>query len=233
MSDALATNAAKKLAKKAKRKFDEATEERAAKASYVQHGNSAQSRGELEKEIADKTKKFYGEINPLQDKLKQLDEQEKARDKSGIDTLERVTIEYIAMIVGTFELIHNPLRGIISIDLSDHLLRERIGVEGCGAGDADVGKLLNVLANCMGHEGMDALTSLNLATPGASGSFDRASDDRVQFSSPQDKPQNASRYGFDNSPNAHQPGPNTQVVDSLRRASSASAPCDRTTARAR
>ena len=98
--------------------------------------------------------------------------QEKARDKSGIDTLERVTIEYIAMIVSTFELIHKPLRGIISIDLSDHLLRERIGVEGCGAGDADVAKLLNVLANCIGREGMGALTSLNLKTPGASGSFD-------------------------------------------------------------
>ena len=126
----------------------------------------------IAKEIADITKEFDGKVKPKQDELKRSYELEKARDKSGIDTLERVTIEYIATIVGTFGLIRKPLRGIISIDLSDHLLRERIGVEGCGAGDADVGKLLDVLANCMGHEGMGALTSLNLATPGASGSFD-------------------------------------------------------------
>ena len=171
----------------------------------------------------------YNTLKPLKEELKQALRQVQPRT----DELETATVDYIAKTVGTFGLVHIPLRGIISIDLSGHFLRERIGVEGCGARDADVAKLLNVLADCMGREGMGALTSLNLASPGASGSFDRASDDGVQFSSPQDKPQNASRYGFDNSPNAHQPGPNTQVVDSLRRASSASAPCDRTTARAR
>ena len=133
---------------------------------HAQDGEDVRDSVVIEQEIADINK---NKLKPLQDELRQSYEQEKARDKSGIDTLERVTIEYIAMIVGTFELIHNPLRGIISIDLSGHFLRERIGVEGCGAGDADVGKLLNVLANCMGHEGMGALTSLNLKTPGASG----------------------------------------------------------------
>ena len=41
------------------------------------------------------------------------------------------------------------------------------------ASSSVVGNLLDVLAHCMDREGMDALTGVNIATPGATGSFVR------------------------------------------------------------
>ena len=127
----------------------------------------------IEQEIAEIKKRSKDELKPLEVELKLSYAQDKLRVKSHIDTLETATNNYIATTVGTHGLVQAPLKHVIAIDLSDRFLRERIGLEGCDDRNANVGNLLDVLARCMDPEGMDALTGLNIATPGATGSFVR------------------------------------------------------------
>ena len=123
-------------------------------------------RGVVEREIADIKQ---NKLKPLEVEL----EKGYALKKSNIDSLETATNNYIATIVGTHGLVQAPLKNVLFIDLSDLFLREQLGLEGFVGRDADVGTLLDVLARCMDREGMDALTGLNIATPGATGSFVR------------------------------------------------------------
>ena len=136
------------------------------RSSDVQGGKEVRDPGVVEREIADIKQ---NKLKPLEVEL----EKGYALKKSNIDPLETATNDYIATTVGTYGLVQAPLKHVLSIDLSNRFLREQIGLEGFGDRDADVGKLLDVLARCMGREGMNALTGLNIATPGATGSFVR------------------------------------------------------------
>ena len=136
------------------------------RSSDVQGGKEVRDPDVVEREILDIKQ---NKLKPLEVEL----EEGYAMKKLNISLLDTATNNYIATTVGTHGLVQAPLKHVLSIDLSNRFLRERIGLEGFGDRDADVGKLLDMLARCMGREGMNALTGLNIATPGATGSFVR------------------------------------------------------------